>query len=101
MRATHRRSRRAIVLVALTTLLAIGATTAMTATPRRRPRRLLRPGAKRRRSTTTTSPALNLNEPGTPLGPAKPTTLRDERNTAAATVQSDILSPPSHGGPPS
>lgn len=89
MRATHTRSWRAIALVASTTLLAIGATTTMTATAA---------------APATVPPindnyldALNLNEPPTPHHPGTPLnrteTLRDERNTTAATVQSDILSP--------
>ena len=35
--------------------------------------------------------SLNLNKPGTPLN--RKDTLSDARNTAAATVQSDIFSP--------
>ncbi len=72
-----------------TTLLAFGATTAMAATAA---------------APTTVPPindnyrdALNLNEPSTPHHPGTPLnrteTLRDERNTTAATVQSNILSP--------
>ena len=41
--------------------------------------------------------SLNLNKPGTPLD--RVDTLSDVRDTTAATVQSDIFSPPSHGGP--
>ncbi len=89
MRARQARSRRSFVLVALTALLVIGATTAMAATA----------------AAPATAPpindnylnALNLNEPasahhpGTPLNRTE--TLRDERNTTAATVQSNVLSP--------
>jgi hypothetical protein len=89
MRATLRRSWRAIVLVVSTALLAIGATTTMAATAA---------------APATVPPindnyldALNLNEPSTPHHPGTPLnrteTLRDERNTTAATVQSNILSP--------
>jgi hypothetical protein len=41
--------------------------------------------------------SLNLNQPGTPLN--RVDTLSDVRNTSAATVQSDIFNPPTHGGP--
>jgi hypothetical protein len=81
------RSRRPIALVALTTLLAMGATTTMAATAA---------------APVPVPPindnyldALNLNEPATPHHPGTPLnrteTLRDERNTTSATVQSDIL----------
>jgi hypothetical protein len=42
--------------------------------------------------------SLNLNKPGSPLD--RTDTLRDVRDTTAATSQSDIFSPSSHGGPP-
>ncbi len=111
MRALNRRSRRPIALVALAALPAIAAATTITAN-----------------ATSSAAPStpivcvkapceaapappvndnylagLNLNEPssahhrGTPLNRTE--TLRDERNTAAATVQSDIFNPPSSGGP--
>ena len=87
MRTTLGRSWRAIALAMTAALLAIGATTTATAA-----------------APATVPPindnylnALNLNEPPTPHHPGTPLnrteTLRDERNTAAATVQSDILSP--------
>ncbi|HYM55521.1 MAG TPA: hypothetical protein VES97_09175 [Solirubrobacteraceae bacterium] len=41
--------------------------------------------------------SLNLNKPGTALN--RVDTLSDVRDTTAATVQSDIFNPPSHGGP--
>jgi hypothetical protein len=41
--------------------------------------------------------SLNLNQPGTPLN--RVDTLTDVRNTTMATIQSDIFSPPQHGGP--
>jgi hypothetical protein len=42
--------------------------------------------------------SLNLNQPGTSLN--RVNTLTDVRDTSAATVQSDIFSPPQRGGPP-
>jgi hypothetical protein len=42
--------------------------------------------------------SLNLNQPGTSLN--RVNTLTDVRDTSAATVQSDIFSPPQSGGPP-
>jgi hypothetical protein len=88
MRAEHKRSRRPIAIVALAALLTMGATGAMTAT-----------------AAAPTPPinddyleSLNLNKPGSALNRTE--TLRDVRDTTAATVQSDIFNPPSHGGPP-
>ncbi len=89
MRATLGRYWRMIALAMTTALLAIGATTTMAATAA---------------APATVPPindnyldALNLNEPPTPHHPGTPLnrteTLRDERNTTVATVQSDILSP--------
>lgn len=90
MRVTHMRPRRPIAVVALAALLTVGAAATMTA--------------------NAAAPApvppindaylesLNLNKPGTPLD--RTHELRDVRDTTAATVQSDIFSPPSHGGPP-
>ena len=102
MRATHRRSWRGITLVATTTLLlAIGATTttagatspAETIVCVKAPCEAAPPAPVN----DNYLDALNLNEPPTPHHPGTPLnrteTLRDERNTAAATVQSDILSP--------
>src|SRR5580698_10255378 len=89
MRATLGRGWRMIALVMTTALLAIGATTTTAATA----------------AAPATVPqindnyldALNLNEPPTPHHPGTPLnrteTLRDERNTTAATVQPDIVSP--------
>ncbi len=105
MRGKHTRSRRSIALVASTTLLTIGATTTMTAsaaapTSPSAPS-VCDPAACKAPSAPPINDnyldSLNLNEPGKPLD--RKDQLRDERNTAAATVQSDILSPPSHGGP--
>ncbi len=88
MRATHTRSRRPIVVAALAAVLTVGATATMTAS-----------------AAAPTAPppindnyleSLNLNKPGSPLNQTE--TLSDTRNTAGATVQSDILSP--HPGPP-
>jgi hypothetical protein len=95
MRATH----KPVAIVALATLLAIGAATTMTAS-----------AAAPTVSVTPAAPindnyleALNLNEPRTANKPGTPLnrteTLSDTRNTATATVQSDIFDPPSHGGP--
>ncbi len=92
MQAKLKRSRRAVALVMTAALLAIGATTAMASTT----------GAPA--GPAAAAPindnylnALNLNEPPTQHHPGTPLnrteTLRDERNTAAATVQSNILSP--------
>lgn len=92
MKAKLRGSWRAIALVMTAALVAIGATTAMASTT----------GAPA--GPAAAAPindnyldALNLNEPPTPHHPGTPLnrteTLRDERNTAAATVQSNILSP--------
>jgi hypothetical protein len=88
MRATHTRSRRPLAVVALAMLLAVGGAASMPAS-----------------AAAPTPPindnyleSLNLNKPGTALD--RKDTLRDEHDTTAATVQPDILSPPSHGGPP-
>ncbi len=100
MRARHARSRRSFALIALTALPAIGATTAMTATAAAPSVPIV--CAKAPCEATPAPPindnylnALNLNEPSTPHHRGTPLnrteTLRDERNTAAATVQSDIL----------
>jgi hypothetical protein len=115
MRATHRRSRRPIAIVALAALLAIGAATTMTASAAA-PINANDPFAtivcvKAPCEAMPTPPfndnyleALNLNEPRTAKKPGTPLnrteTLSDTRDTAAATVQSDIFNPPSHGGPP-
>jgi len=87
MRATHT-PLRLLIAVAATTALALGGTAAIAAS-----------------AAAPTPPindnylkSLNINKPRTPLNRSE--TLRDVRNTAAATVQSDILNPPSHGGPP-
>ncbi len=99
MRATLRRSWRAIALVVTTALLALGATTmaATAAAPAETAVCVKAPceAAPVPPINDNYIDALNLNEPasahhpGTPLNRAE--TLRDERNTAAATVQSDIL----------
>ncbi len=96
MRATHKRSRRPIAIVALATLLTIGAATTMTAGA-------AAPAMSAAPINDNYLEALNLNEPRTANKPGTPLnrteTLSDTRNTAAATVQSDIFNPPSHGGP--
>jgi hypothetical protein len=87
MRATHKRSRRRIAIAALATLLAMAGTATVTASA----------AAPEPPINDNYLSSLNLNNPHTALN--REDTLRDERNTAAATVQSDILNPPSHGGP--
>jgi hypothetical protein len=111
MRATHTRSRRSIAAAALAALPVIVAVTAMPATAAapQRPAGGTLPSAaivcvKAPCETASEPPindnyisSLNINKPGTPLNRTE--TMRDVRNTAAATVQPDIFSPPSHGGP--
>jgi len=101
MKAKLRRSWRATALVTSTTLLAVGATTTMTTASATAPPET----AVCVKAPCEAAPAapindnylsgLNLNEPATPHHPGTPLnrteTLRDERNTAGATVQSDIL----------
>ncbi|MFI5003418.1 MAG: hypothetical protein ACHQE6_00245 [Solirubrobacterales bacterium] len=70
------------------TLLTIGAMTAMTATA----------AAPAPPVNDAYLESLNLNKPGSALD--RHNELRDVRDTTAATVQSDIFSPPSRGGPP-
>jgi hypothetical protein len=102
MRATHTRSRRTITLVISAALLALGSTMTMTASATapadttvcvKAPCEALPPAPINDNYLN----ALNLNEPSTPHHPGtalnRTETLRDERNTSAATVQSDILSP--------
>jgi hypothetical protein len=85
MQATHKRSRQ-LIAVATTALLAMGtAVTASAAGPE--------PPVN-----DNYLGALNLNSPRTALNRTE--TLTDMRDTSAATVQSDIFNPPSHGGPP-
>src|SRR5271155_3047643 len=86
MRARHTRTRRPIVIVALVALVAtaFGTMSASASAPA--------PPANDNYLTS-----LNFNEPHTPLN--RVDTLRDMRNTTAATVQSDIFNPPLHGGP--
>ncbi len=104
MRATHTRSRRPIVVAALAAALTVGATATMTASA------AAPLGGSDPFATVVCVKApceqppindnylesLNLNKPGSPLNQTE--TLGDTRNTAGATVQSDILSP--HPGPP-
>jgi hypothetical protein len=85
MQTIHRRFRRPITVAALTALLTVGATTAMTASAAEQPP-----------INDNYLDSLNINKPGTPLNQTE--TLSDTRNTAGATVQSNILSP--HPGPP-
>ncbi len=103
MRATHTRSRWPMAAVALATLLAIGATATMTASVA-----APAPPIVCVKAPCEAAPAppindnylksLNINQPGTPLNRTE--TLRDMRDTTAATVQPDIFSPSSQGGPP-
>jgi hypothetical protein len=88
MRATHTRSRRSFVVAALAAVLTVGATATMTASA-------AAPAAPPPINDNYLE-SLNLNKPGSPLNQTE--TLSDTRNTAGATVQSDILSP--HPGPP-
>jgi hypothetical protein len=88
MRATHTRSRRPIVVAALVAVLTVGATATMTASA-------AAPAAPAPINDNYLE-SLNLNKPGSPLNQTE--TLSDTRNTAGATVQSNILSP--HPGPP-
>ncbi len=86
MRAIHMRPRRLVAVVAATLLTVAGMGITASAQAPAPP------------INDNYLGSLNLNSPGTPLNRAA--TLRDERDTTAATVQSDILNPPSHGGPP-
>lgn len=88
MRVTHMRPRRPIAVVALAALLTVGVAATMTASA----------AAPAPPVNDAYLESLNLNKPGTPLD--RQHELRDVRDTTAATVQSDIFSPPSHGGPP-
>jgi hypothetical protein len=85
MRAAHTRSRRSIAVLA--TIVAFATTAAVPAIA----------AAPEAPINDNYLASLNLNAPGTPLN--REDTLSDLRNTSGATVQSDILSPPSHGGP--
>jgi hypothetical protein len=86
MRARHTHTRRPIVIVALVALVATASAT-MTASA----------SAPAPPPNDNYLSSLNLNEPHTSLN--RVDTLRDMRNTTAATVQSDIFNPPLHGGP--
>jgi hypothetical protein len=88
MRATHRRSRQLIAVAALTMLLSIAATASMTASA----------AAPAPPINDNYLESLNLNKPGSALN--RTDTLRDVRDTTAATIQPDIFNPTSHGGPP-
>jgi hypothetical protein len=88
MRATHTRSRRPIAVAMIAMLLAVGATATMTASA----------AAPAPPINDNYLASLNLNKPGTALNRTE--TLRDVRDTTAATAQPDIFNPPSHGGPP-
>jgi hypothetical protein len=81
MRVTHTRSRRPLAVAALAMLLAMASAATMTASA----------AAPEPPINDNYVDALNLNQPGKPLN--RQDTLRDARNTAGATVQSDILSP--------
>jgi hypothetical protein len=88
MQATHKRSRRSIAVVAATVLAVTLAWAAMAASA----------AAPEPPINDNYLDSLNINKPGTPLNRTE--TLSDTRDTSAATVQSDIFNPPSHGGPP-
>jgi hypothetical protein len=116
MRATPTRSRPTIAVVALVALLAIGATTTMTATAAapappindndlsativcvRAPCEAATPAAPAPPINDNYLESLNINKPGSALNRTE--TIRDVRDTTAATTQSDIFNPTSHGGPP-
>ncbi len=87
MQATHKRSRRPIAVVAATALAVTLAWAAMAADA----------AAPEPPVNDSYLDSLNINKPGTPLNRTE--TLSDTRDTSAATVQSDIFNPPSHGGP--
>jgi hypothetical protein len=89
MRATHTRPRRLIAVVAAATVATMLAAMVTKAASAQAPEAPINDNYLA---------SLNINKPGTPLNRTE--TLRDVRNTMAATVQSDILNPPSHGGPP-
>lgn len=86
MQAVHKRFRRSATVVALATALATAGTATMSASA----------AAPEPPINDNYLSSLNLNEPGKPLN--REDTLSDKRNTAGATVQSDILSP--SPGPP-
>ncbi len=101
MRATHRRSRRPIVVAVLAAVLTVGATatTASAAPLFDNPFATVvcvKAPCEQPPINDNYLESLNLNKPGTPLNQTE--TLSDKRNTAGATVQSNILSP--HPGPP-
>ncbi len=112
MRATHTRSWRLSAIATLAMLLTVGATATMTASAAAPAPPIndndpfvaivCDPAACKAPPAPPTNDnyleSLNLNKPGTALNRTE--TLSDTRNTQAATVQSDIFSPPSHGGPP-
>ncbi len=87
MQATHKRSRWPIAVVATTVLAVTLAWAAMAASA----------AAPEPPINDNYLDSLNINKPGTPLNRTE--TLSDTRDTSAATVQSDIFNPPSHGGP--
>ncbi len=87
MRAKHTRSRRPMAIAALAALLTMGTAATMTASA----------AAPEPPINDSYLNSLNLNKPGTALD--RKDTLSDVRDTTAATVQSDIFNPPSHGGP--
>jgi hypothetical protein len=104
MQATPTRSRRTIAAVALAALLAMGAATTMTATAAA-PAPPINDAVVCVRAPCPAPPvndnyleSLNINKPGSVLNRTE--TISDVRDTTAATTQSDIFNPPSHGGPP-
>lgn len=104
MRAIPTRSRRTIAVVALAALLAIGATATMTATAAAPPPPIndavvcVRAPCPAPPINDNYLESLNINKPGSALNRTE--TISDLRDTTAATTQSEIFNPPSHGGPP-
>jgi hypothetical protein len=88
MRHTPTRVRRLLCAASITLFLAVGLSMAVAATAEVAGQPPINDGYLS---------SLNLNQPGSPLN--REDTLTDHRNTATATVQSDIFSPPQHGGP--
>lgn len=88
MRVINTRARRPLAVVLLASMAALGGTATFTASA----------AAPAPPINDNYLDSLNLNKPGSALD--RTATLRDVRDTTAATTQSDIFSPTSHGGPP-
>jgi hypothetical protein len=88
MQVTPIRPWRTIAVLALSALVAMGATTTMTATA----------AAPAPPINDNYLESLNINKPGSTLNRTEEIT--DVRDTTGATIQPDIFAPPSHGGPP-